>query len=77
MDETERPLRVGDVLEGYAGGWIKSTAPTVCVEAIGTDWVVVRARGWNDTTAIPLRIDDPDRLTAYLVEEDGEGGAPR
>lgn len=40
------PLAVGDLLEGYCGGWFgRDWYGTKHVEAIGSDWVVARENG--------------------------------
>lgn len=40
-------LRVGDLLDGYCHGVFELGPDQVRVEAIGADWVVVRAVGWD------------------------------
>ncbi len=62
------PLRVGDVLYGYCGGWFGSDSyEDKRVEAIGMDWVVAREQG---TTRPVFAICDPD---SYLAEYRAEG----
>ena len=59
-----RPLRIGDVLYGYCGGWFgrDSYAPKR-VEAIGVDWVVVRG-----DDGVELALTDPDNLVFYTED---------
>jgi len=67
MTTTETPLRVGDVLQGFCGGWFgRNSYEDKRVEAIGSDWVVVR-----DDRNYPLFSEgDPERLIEYR----GTGG---
>ena len=61
------PLRVGDVLQGFCGGWFgRNSYEDKRVEAIGSDWVVVR-----DDRNYPLFSEgDPEGLIEYR----GTGG---
>lgn len=60
-------LRVGQLLDGYCGGEFRLGPGTVRVEAIGVDWVVVRAVDVYDTElANPqLYVGPPDDLMIY------------
>jgi hypothetical protein len=61
------PLRVGDVLYGYCGGEFGDSYYDKRVEAIGTDWVVVRDAHGVIWTAENI---SPEWLCRYRTEED-------
>lgn len=57
-----QPLRVGDVLHGYCGGYFgRDGYECKTVEAVGSDWVVARTRysgvWWANVS--------PEQLTEY------------
>lgn len=60
------PLRVGDVLYGFCGGYFgRDSYGDKRVEAIGADWVVVRE---DDSYAQPgpnIYVGDPEELTPF------------
>lgn len=60
-------LRIGQKLNGYCGGEFVLGPDEVRVEAIGVDWVVVRALDTYDTEwANPqLYVGNPDDLMRY------------
>jgi len=55
-------LRIGQELEGYCGGIFNLYNDTVHVEAMGTDWVVVRG-----STGPQFFVGVPEELLAYAV----------
>lgn len=57
------PLRVGDTLYGYCGGWFgRDSYGDKTVEAIGSGWVVVRSEyGWHE-----FGTGNPEDLIEYL-----------
>lgn len=60
---TLAPLGIGDVLSGFCGGWFgRDSYDDKRVEAIGSDWVVVR-----DERGVPLFAGamHPSDLTTY------------
>ena len=60
-----KPLRVGDVLEGFCGGAFgRDCYEDKRVEAIGTDWVVVR----TEDSGVWLFEGDPESLCQYRRE---------
>lgn len=63
------PLRVGDPLYGYCGGYFGDSYWDKRVEAIGADWVVAR----DDTEhRARLYVGDPERLIEYRTNPDPE-----
>lgn len=62
-----KPLRVGDTLEGFCGGafgrdyWSDSAH----VEAIGSDWVIIR----DDNGVSHVAWGDPEDLAQYRKSE--------
>lgn len=67
LDDTALPLAVGDVLHGFCGGAFgRDHYECSRVEALGSDWVVVR----GDDTGIGFASGQPQRLTEYRAEND-------
>jgi len=61
------PLRVGDVLPGYCGGTFGRDAyAEKRVEAIGSDWVVVR----DETGTVYFGEGCPEDLVQYRDDRD-------
>ena len=64
--KTEAPLRVGDPLYGFCGGYFGRDAwVDKHVEAVGTDWVVVR----DEYGAAWFAAVDPEVLVKYRTPE--------
>ena len=60
-------LRVGDILHGFCGGTFgRDFWGPARVEAIGTDWVVVR----HEYRGVYLHEGSPEELLDYLTQED-------
>ena len=60
-----RPLRIGDVLHGFCGGAFgRDSYADKRVEAIGTDWVVVR----NTEDGVEFFWGNPEELTGHRAE---------
>jgi hypothetical protein len=55
-------MRVGQVLDGYSGGAFELGPDHVRVEAIGADWVVVRAVDSTQWSYPQLFVGDIDEL---------------
>lgn len=58
------PLRIGDLLDGYCSGAFTLGPEQVRVEAIGSDWVVVR--GTDRHAAAQFYSGPPEDLTEYI-----------
>lgn len=65
--EGHRPLRIGDKIYGYCEGIFgRDSLRDKRVEAIGTDWVVVR----EDDGGPNFVVIDPEALRKYLQDPD-------
>ncbi len=66
MDAETSPLRVGDMLYGFCGGYFgRDSYDNKRVEAIGSDWVVVREENGSPNFASC----DPEDLCEYRTED--------
>lgn len=68
MESDEIPMRVGDLLDGYCGGYFgRDRYDAKRVEALGGDWVLVR----NSVTNKPeLALCNPETLLPYRRERE-------
>lgn len=65
----ENTLRIGDVLYGYCGGSFgRDSYDDKRVEAIGSDWVVVRTGFYGESSA-GLYHGDPEDLCEYRTKD--------
>lgn len=63
-------LRVGDILEGFCGGWFgRDSHGNKRVEAIGADWVVAREvdSGKVDSGKVVFGNGKPEDLIDYIL----------
>lgn len=59
---SDAPLRIGDVLYGFCAGYFgRDSYDDKRVEAIGSDWVVVR----NDSGGVEMYDGDPETLREF------------
>jgi hypothetical protein len=62
-------LRVGDILFGFCGGEFgRDSYNDKRVEAIGSDWVIVRSEGYRETYPL-LYSGDPEELCQYRTKD--------
>lgn len=60
-------LRIGDVLEGYCGGYFgRDSYDDKRVEAIGSDWVVARTVSGYDEGLAVFHLGSPEQLLEYV-----------
>ena len=61
-----RPVQVGDVLDGFCGGWFgRDSYGQKHVEAVGNDWVVAREDNGELVFADRPHMDVPRMLAQY------------
>jgi hypothetical protein len=69
MPGTPAPLRIGDVLYGFCGGYFgHDSYSDKRVEAIGADWVVARSEGGGAW----FYSGEPEQLTEYRTAPAGD-----
>lgn len=61
-------LRVGTKIEGYCGGTFELGPDELRVEAIGADWVIVRAIDSFSWAYPQLYVGAPEKLLEWIVE---------
>lgn len=67
----ETPLRIGDILYGFCGGYFGKVYWDKRVEAIGNDWVVAREILSGE---VCFYEGDPNKLLEYRTDPDEETG---
>jgi hypothetical protein len=66
------PLRVGDVLYGFCGGYFgRDSYNDKRVEAVGADWVVAREDRYRDSGVV-FYGGDPELLTEYRTKPEDD-----